>query len=179
MNELAPPLTTADALARFDQLDAVDEAFMLGRWRGAGLATGHPMDGLLEAYHWWGKHFESAEVVHPLLFEGRDGRPLAVNPALLGAGLSLVGRVPLPRSPGLANVFQTLMGVPGLLRTARPRARLRMMVHRGRASATMVYDQWPILDVFRRIDDDTVLGLMDARALAQPFFFLLRRERGP
>jgi len=176
MHSLSAPLTGPDALAWFDRLEPVEPAFMLGRWRGAGLASGHPMDGLLEAYHWWGKEFVSAEVVHPLLFEDRAGQPVALNPALLGAALALVGRVPLPRSAAAVRLFGVAMGLPGLLRTAKPRARLRMMEHRGRSSATMVYDQWPILDIFRRIDEHTVMGLMDARSLAQPFFFVLRRE---
>jgi hypothetical protein len=175
--DLQPPLTTAQALDLFDRLPPVDEPYMLGRWRGSGMPTGHPLDGLLEAYRWWGKEFESAEVVHPLLFERKDGQPVRVNPALLGAGLGLVGRAPLPRSPALARVFQMLLGVPGLLRTTRPRARLRMLEFRGLCSASMVYDQWPIIDVFRRMGDDQVLGLMDARDMAQPFFFQLTRDR--
>ncbi|MDM0044455.1 DUF4334 domain-containing protein [Variovorax dokdonensis] len=175
--DLSQPLSPAEALALFDRLEPVDCAFMFGRWRGSGVLTGHPMDGLLEAYRWWGKHFESTEVVHPLLFEARNGQPVAINPALLGAGLGLVGRVPLPRSAAAGRVFQTLAGVPGLLRTSRPRARLRMLVHRGQCSAAMVYDQWPIIDVFRRVDEARVLGLMDARDMAQPFFFQLTRDR--
>jgi len=84
----------------------------------------------------------------------------------------------VPRSDAAGRVFQSLLAVPGLLRTTRPRARLRMMVHRGKCSATMVYDQWPILDAFRRLDADSVLGLMDARGMARPFFFVLRRAAG-
>ena len=52
-----------------------------------------------------------------------------------------------------------------------------MMEHRGVSTATMIYDALPIHDVFRKVDDDTVLGLMDLRGLPQPFFFVLRRER--
>ena len=47
---------------------------MLGRWRGSGLPTGSPLDGLLEAYGWYGKEFLDAETVHPLLFGDRAGR---------------------------------------------------------------------------------------------------------
>ncbi|MGB7084128.1 MAG: DUF4334 domain-containing protein [Phormidesmis sp.] len=50
------------------------------------------------------------------------------------------------------------------------------MEHRGKVSATMSYDHLPINDVFRKIDENTVLGLMDCKALQQPFFFVLRRE---
>jgi hypothetical protein len=48
--------------------------------------------------------------------------------------------------------------------------------HRGVLTAAMVYDALPIIDVFRRVSSDTVLGLMDMRDLAAPFFFLLRRD---
>ena len=51
-----------------------------------------------------------------------------------------------------------------------------MLEHRGVVSATMIYDALPICDVFRKVDDDTVLGLMDYRAFDKPFFFVLRRD---
>ena len=40
----------------------------------------------------------------------------------------------------------------------------------------MVYDALPIIDVFRRVGADTVLGAMDMRGLPAPFFFVLRRD---
>jgi hypothetical protein len=40
-----------DALALFDSLEPVDIDFLIGRWQGEGYPTGHPQDGLLEAYH--------------------------------------------------------------------------------------------------------------------------------
>jgi hypothetical protein len=39
----------------------------------------------------------------------------------------------------------------------------------------MIYDAKPINDVFRRISDDTVMGVMDYRGGA-PYFFILRRD---
>ena len=59
----------------------------------------------------------------------------------------------------------------------RRKARLRMTEFRGKISATMCYDQRPIHDVFRRVDDDTVLGAMDMKGMDEVFFFLLRRDR--
>jgi hypothetical protein len=53
-----------------------------------------------------------------------------------------------------------------------------MTTYRGQSSATMIYDQLPILDVFRRIDADTVLGVMDRKGMTAPFFFVLRRDPG-
>ena len=40
----------------------------------------------------------------------------------------------------------------------------------------MSYDQLPINDVFRRLDDATVLGAMDLRGSKAPYFFVLRRD---
>jgi hypothetical protein len=40
----------------------------------------------------------------------------------------------------------------------------------------MCYDAQPIHDVFRRVDDATVLGVMDLRG-APPYVFLLRRDQ--
>ena len=40
----------------------------------------------------------------------------------------------------------------------------------------MIYDQLPVNDVFRRLDDDTVLGAMDLRGSATPYFFVLTRD---
>jgi hypothetical protein len=51
-----------------------------------------------------------------------------------------------------------------------------MTTYRGKSSATMIYDQLPINDVFRKIDQNTALGLMDLKGVKQPFFFILRRE---
>ena len=165
--------TTAQALALLDALPAVDEAFMLGPWRGSGFHTGHPLDGVLEACHWWGKRFDSAEDVHPLLFRSWGQRLLRVNPGWARPLSALIGRLPLPRSAAAGRVVQALLP---LAATRRSRARLRMMVYRGVCSATMVYDQLPILDVFRKVDDDSVFAVMDLKGVAQPFFFMLWRH---
>jgi len=63
-----------------------------------------------------------------------------------------------------------------LFATRRSQARLRLTEYRGKSSATMIYDSLPINDVFRKVDENTVLGIMDMKGVAQPFFFILRRE---
>jgi hypothetical protein len=40
----------------------------------------------------------------------------------------------------------------------------------------MIYDALPINDLFRAAGPDTLVGAMDMRGLADPFFFILRRE---
>ena len=54
----------------------------------------------------------------------------------------------------------------------------RIMCPSGVARAAMLYVHLPIVDVFRRLDAHTLLGVMDARGISQPFFFTLRREGG-
>lgn len=164
---------TREALARFDALAPVDAAFMRGAWRGEGFATGHPLDGLLEAWHWHGKRFDNDEDVHPLVFSTRGGRRVAVNPGYAAPALSLLAAGRVPKSSAVGHLFQWMLP---LLATRRSRARLRMISHRGVTTAAMVYDQLPIHDVFRKVDEHTVLGLMDLKGMARPFFFILRRE---
>ena len=161
----------ADALAFFDSLPTVAADELIGRWRGSGVPTGSPLDGLLEAYGWYGKQFLDAERVHPLLFRGWGG-PGPIDPALIPIGV-LRDRPAVAHSAVARAAFSV---VRPLLRTAKPRARLRTVEHRGVATAAMVYDAVPIIDVFRRVSADRVLGLMDLRGLTQPVFFLLERD---
>jgi hypothetical protein len=165
--------TTEEALELFDSLDPVDVNFMIGDWRGEGFHTGHSLDGLLEAYHWRGKRFESPEDVHPLVFSTLRGKVAYVNPKFMAPSLSMVGRLPIPKSPLAGRIFQVFMP---LFTTSRSKARLRMTTYRGKSSATMIYDQLPINDVCRKIDENSVFSVMDLKGMKTPFFFILRRE---
>lgn len=53
---------------------------------------------------------------------------------------------------------------------------------RGEVTATMVYDGQPILDHFKRVDDQTLLGIMNGTSelvldQGEHFYFLLERDR--
>ena len=162
-----------DVLRFYDALPTVGIEQLIGRWQGGEIATGHAFDGLLGPAGWYGKEFRSADDVDPLLFRRKDGRLFAGNPALMP--LTLLERMPrLAKHPLSAALFRA---VAPLLATRRPRARLRMTEYRGKVSAAMIYDDLPILDVFRKVDDDTVIGAMDIRGHRKPFFFTLRRDR--
>ena len=161
--------TTETALQLFDELEPVNLEFMFGRWKGAGFDTGHKMDGLLEAMNWYGKEFVSAEYVHPLLFgDGNDIFKVDPNPTLTNLGLNMS----MPKNDSLKPVYSAMSK---LLKTEESKARLRMMEYRGKVSATMIYDYLPINDVFRQVDENIVLGLMDFKGMPQPFFFILNR----
>ena len=58
-------------------------------------------------------------------------------------------------------------------------ARLREVSFRGVVSAAMVYDRQPIIDYFRRIDEERVMGLMDRKGADPDFYFHLSREDEP
>lgn len=168
---LEPGCSTDDALALFDDLPVVPAEEITGRWRGRELATGHPFDGLLTASGWYGKQFDSPESVHPLLFTTPAGQIFSGDPRKVPIGLA--GRVPVT----FVEAGHKLLGViEPVLRTRKPRARLRNLDYRGKVSAAMLYDHLPIIDIFRRVDDTTLLGVMDRRGVTRPFFFVLARE---
>ena len=169
----AGQVSCEDALAIYDALEPIDTDFMLGACKGEGFATGHPLDGVLERCHWHGKRFDSAEHVHPLVFRKASGKLTTVKPMLVMPGLGLLDRLPFLKSESVGKLFQFTLP---LLSGRRSAARLRMIHYRGKTSATMSYDDLPINDVFRKVDDNTVLGIMDLKGMKQPFFFVLRRD---
>ncbi|MCT7659450.1 DUF4334 domain-containing protein [Mycobacterium deserti] len=168
------PTAAADVLALYDSLPAVEPDAMIGIWHGAEMPTGHPLDGMLAASGWWGKAFLDSETVHPLLFRTGDGSALwALNPALASGGLGLATKLPLLKRQDFSKI---IAGLEPALRARSAKARLRTTRYRGVDSATMIYDQLPINDVFRRLDGDTVLGAMDLRGIKAPYFFVLQRN---
>ena len=138
------------------------------------MPTGHPLDGMLEASGWWGKRFVDAETVHPLLFPTANGREMwAVNPILAFSSLGVATRIPALRARkhvGIVNLASPILG------TREPKARLRTTRYRGVDTATMIYDQLPVNDVFRKLDDRTVIGAMDLRGSKKQYFFVLTRD---
>lgn len=52
----------------------------------------------------------------------------------------------------------------------------------GEVTATMVYDALPVFDHFKRVDEDTLLGLMQGKleaafGITDPYYFWLERDR--
>lgn len=171
------PTTAKDAFAIFDSAPIVEPDQMFGVWRGCSLPTGRWMDTGFEASGFWGKAFIDADTVHPLLFPTRDGKALwALSPARVpAAALKLrmrSERVPSLNGAPIAGVINALRPV---VQTRDPGARLRKIVYRGKATATMIYDQLPIHDTFRWINQDALLGVTDIRNQL-PVFFVLQRD---
>jgi hypothetical protein len=126
---------------------------------------------VLERLGWRGKRFNGPNEAHPLVFDTGGGRRVCVNPEFVP--LALIRHPRLLRAPFAARVFSVIRP---LMSTEKPKARLRLTQYRGVVTATMCYDALPIHDVFRKVDDDTLVGAMDMRGLDPPFLFVLRRE---
>ena len=163
------------ALRRFRDLPTVEPHALVGLWRGRGVATGHPLDGVLENLGWFGKRFTSDMRADALLFRSGerrlvavDARWLPVRPALRFARLG--------RTRAARNLFSYLMP---RLRANGPIASVRTLPFEGVASAAMVYDKQPIVDQFRRIDDNTLMGVMVIRGDGRLYFFELERVVDP
>ena len=160
--------TKEEALSVFDSLETISVEFMHGRWKGSDIHTGHYFDGLFDAADFYGKIFLNNEEVHPLVFFGADKKELySVNPKLAPLNIEL------PKDERTATMMK--MGRI-LLETKESKARLRNLEYRGRVSATMIYDDIPIMDTFVKIDDNRVLGAMDFKGQSHPFFFVLERD---
>lgn len=166
-----PETPLVEVMAYFDTLPAVSLDEMLGVWEGKGIPTGHPLDGLLERYHWFGKDFKSTESIHPLLFTKKDGGIYAANPGWLP--ISLLQKYPRAfHHPYTISIFKTL---GFLLQTRKHKARMRLMDFRGVVTATLIYDNQPIQDIFRRVDANTLIGIMDLKGDSQYYCFMLQR----
>ncbi len=160
--------TTEEGLAIFDQLEPATLDFMLGRWKGYELKTGHYMEGLLECSGWYGKLFENEESVHPLLISSLNKKRLyAINPLLIPLGINF------PKIKALRVVLALLKPI---LKTKKGKARMRMIDYRGKVTGTMAYDQKAIFDHFAKIDENTMLGVMDLKGSEKPYFFVLERD---
>ncbi|MEE2527366.1 DUF4334 domain-containing protein [Hyphobacterium sp. HN65] len=164
-------MSYSEAETLFDRLETVGIEFMIGEWWGREVSTGHNMDGSLAIARWYGKTFIDADNVHPLVHLDGRGRKFCADPGKMPFG-------PRMKTPNYPAWLLPLMrwGMKVHTRTERTRARLRMIEYRGRVSATMCYDQLPIHDVFRKLDDDNVLGFMDMKRMERPYVFTLARE---
>lgn len=127
-----------DLYQYFDSLEPVEAQFMIGRWTGDVILSGHVGEKMLGSMSWAGKNFVSADEVYPILVKAPDGSISASD--VLG------------------------------------QASLREVLYRGKLTATMVYDSQPTFDYFRKINSDTVMGIMDHKGDLKPLFFYLVRN---
>lgn len=119
----------------FEQLEPASAAFMIGQWHGGKFDGGQMPDKL----NWYGKRFNSASHVEPMLCRREDGSIYA-------------------------------WGEWG-------EAQLREVSFGGKLQACLIYDTKPMMDLFRKVTEDIVIGLADIKGRPMDFFFWLERDK--
>ncbi|MDX0980034.1 DUF4334 domain-containing protein [Sinorhizobium medicae] len=164
-----------NALDEFQSLPPVEPGEMIGLWSGRGIPSGHPFDGVLENLGWFGKRFTPDMRADALLFRFDERRLIPIDPARIPLGLALrfnkVGRMRVARS--LFSYLQRGFRARG------PVASLKTMSFQGVASAAMAYDDQPIIDHFRKMDDRRIMGAMTIQGDDRIYFFELERVDEP
>ncbi|APG87422.1 DUF4334 domain-containing protein [Sinorhizobium americanum] len=172
---MLPVKNQQTALEEFRSMPPIAPREMVGLWKGHGIPTGHPFDGVLENLGWFGKRFTPEMRADALLFRSGDRRLVAVDPKWIPLRLALrfheVGRMRMA-----SNLFSYLQR---RLRAKGPVASMKTMVFGGVESAAMVYDDQPIVDHFRRIDAEMIMGAMTIKGDERIYFFELQRVDGP
>ncbi|WP_310220154.1 DUF4334 domain-containing protein [Neorhizobium sp. 2083] len=162
-------------LEQFRRLPPIEPREFVGLWKGHGIPAGHPFDGVLENLGWFGKRFTLNMRADALLFQSGGHRLVAIDPKWIPLGLALrfhhIGRTRVAR-----NLFSYLQR---RLRARGPVASLKTMAFGGAESAAMVYDDQPIVDYFRRIDAERIMGAMAIKGDERIYFFELQCVDGP
>jgi hypothetical protein len=171
-----PPLSEQQkVLEEFQRLPPIDPREMIGLWEGRGIPANHPFDGVLENLGWFGKQFTSDSRADALLFRSDEHKLISIDPARIPLRLALrfhkLGRTRAARIvfPYLQRVFMA----------KGPVASLETTLFQGVASAAMAYDSHPIVDHFRRIDENRIMGAMTIRGYDRIYFFELARHERP
>ncbi len=158
-------------LSWYRSLPPVLPAEMVGLWKGVGIPSGHPLDGVLENMQWFGKRFHSDLRADALLFQSGERRLVALDPRWFPIRLATT-LAPFGRT----RVARNLLGHLHKVLSAKGRtARLELRTWEGTESTAMVYDRQPIVDHFRRINDVEVAGMNIVKDDPRRYFFKLRR----
>lgn len=158
----------------FNTLEPVNPEDMIGLWKGSGHPSGHPLDGVLENLHWFGKRFHPDMRADALLFEGQPGKLIAIEPAFFPIrwAIRFAGLGRTERAWNLFSHFRPRLRAKGTT------ASLEQRMDEGVLTTSMVYDRQPIVDFFRR-SDDMVIGKMVVNGDPRRYFFRLQRVQQP
>lgn len=164
--------TTEECWRVFDSLPGVTPEELSGwRWKGYEISNNHPWDGLLKKNNWFGKEYFSPEHGNPLLTYASD---------------ALSGNDVFPAEPikWFAHVGEGGDKIilykckDELLAPENVGCTLKTILYRGCITASMFYDQLPVNDTFKKVDDNTVYGVMDCKFLPDPpLFFVLEKYK--
>lgn len=160
-------VTQDDLAVAFDTLNSVSIEMLTGTWKVDPSYTETSGGKMLIESGWWGARFVDAETVDPLLYPTPDGN------AVFAADLQAVLAV-------LSTGERDIPARRNEVETSTPIGRLRMVEYRDVLTATLVYDQVPVLDYLRAIDRDTIVAAVEHRGrVKQPDYALLRRCPAP
>lgn len=163
--------SSAAALAVFDQLDSINIDEINGVWHAKIFNTGHPLDIPLQIFGWYGKEFTDKNHVHPLLFAKPNSPVFFADPKRIPIRLFI--RFPFLANKISAGLFHAFNFI---FKTTLSKAVMRMAENRGKISATMIYDDIPAIDQFRKVDENMIFGMSEMKGLNQPQFFILFKE---
>ena len=156
-------VTQADLAVAFDTLSPASIDMLIGTWKVDPSYAESPGGKMLIESGWWGARFVDAETVQPLLYPRPDGN------GVFAADLQSVLAV-------LSTGERDISARRNEIETSTPIGRLRMVEYRDVLTATLVYDQVPVLDYLRAIDSDTIVAAVEHRGrVTQPDYALLRR----
>ncbi|MBB4276342.1 hypothetical protein GGE12_004139 [Rhizobium mongolense] len=144
---------------------------MIGLWKGVGLPSGHPLDGVLENLYWFGKRFHADMRADALLFQRWPGRLVAIDPCYIPIGLAIKA-APLGRTAVARKLFLHLHQT---LRAKGTTASITLQTLEQVESAAMIYDKQPIVDHFRLVSHDELVGMMCVHDDPCRYFFRLRK----
>ncbi len=164
-----------NALDEFQRLPPIEPREMIGLWTGRGIPSDHPFDGVLENLGWFGKRFTPDLRADALLFRFGERELIPIDPARIPLRLAL--RI---RKVGKTRAARKLFSyLQRKLRAKGPVASLKTMSFQGVASAAMIYDDQPIIDHFRKMDDRKIIGAMTIQGDDRIYFFKLERVDEP
>lgn len=151
----------------FDSLPPVAVSDLVGyKWKGYEVDNGHPWVGKLESNNWFGKQYHDEDNGDALLIyanEQKDGETFAAD------GLKTFKAFN-------SDTERVLFKDRAKYEANGSICRLKTILHRGVNTASMFYDQLPVNDSFRKVDDNTVFGVMDNKVLPDPpYFFVLEK----
>ena len=182
--------SASQVYAFFDTLPPVELDFMVGRWRAAAVPTNNLQDGNLAVLDFYGKRFHGAGnnyEVDPLFCWSGDNLVMLASPPYFTMKTNPY-MVPSTSTPFRREVFHKInqLTVLKCCTTKKPQAHTMIAEHRGVYTTAMVYDELPMLDVFRKVDENTILlvfilkGFSDsADDTSSPFLSLTRDPDGP
>jgi hypothetical protein len=147
----------------------------VGLWRGTGIPAGHPLDGVLENLQWFGKRIYPDLSADALLFQWPPGQLVPIEPVFFPIRLA-IRLAPVGRTFTLRKSFSYLHKA---FRAQDTTASVNLFGVDGEETAAMVYDRQPIVDYFRRIDDDQIAGMMCVDGDERRYFFRLQKVFDP